>query len=269
VVRPPLDGGTVLLTGASSGIGLELARQLAPRTGKLVLVARRADRLEALKTELAERCPRCTVFAEPCDLAETGSIAAMLDRVAASAGDVDVLINNAGHGHYGPFDRSDWAQTLSMIQVNIVALTLLTHRLVPPMVARGRGGVCNIGSGAGLATMPGSAVYTGTKHFVDGFTETLALELAGTGVAVTQVCPGPIDTEFAEVAGIGDTSRSPMRLLKISAEQCAREAIRGFERGQPLVFPGAAYRLLMTFQMVTPRWLQRIGARPLVEGLRR
>ncbi len=198
--RPPLDG-TILITGASSGIGRELARQLAGRARVLVLVARRQPRLEALRDEITLRHTGLRVYVEPCDLTNLDDLRAMLGRVEERAGPVDVLVNNAGFGDSALFEGADWNKLAPMIDLNVVAVTALTHALVPGMVARGRGGVLNIGSGFGLTVMPGYAAYAATKHYVTGLSEGLRMELAGTGVAVTHACPGPVRTEFESIAG--------------------------------------------------------------------
>ena len=175
--RPPLDGATVLITGASSGIGLELARQLAPRARMLVLVARRAERLEGLKDELSAKHPGLVVRTEPCDLTDPNAVDALSGYLLEDFGAIDVLVNNAGAGIQGLYEKSDWERVHALIRLNVVALALLTRRLVPVMVARHRGGVLNMNSGARVAVMPGMAAYAGTKHFVTGFTETLRAEL--------------------------------------------------------------------------------------------
>jgi short-subunit dehydrogenase len=126
------------------------------------------------------------------------------------------------------------------------------------MVDRGRGGVLNMGSGAGLTVMPAAAAYSASKHFMDGFSEALRADLAGTGVVVTQVCPGPVDSEFDQLAGSADgMTGGPPQFLRISAAQCAREALAGFDRGVPLVFPGRAYRIAMRALPLLPRELSR------------
>ena len=154
--------------------------------------------------------------------------------------------------------RSDWARTRPILRTNIFAVTQLTWALVPGMVKRGRGGVLNIGSGAGLTVMPSAAAYVGSKHFVAGFSEALRADLARTGVTVTQVCPGPVDSEFDQVAGsVGGMAGAPPQFFRISAAQCAREALAGFERGDPLVFPGRAYRFAMRTLPLIPMWLRR------------
>ncbi len=201
--RPPIDGGTVLITGASSGIGLELARKLAPRARALVLVARRAERLEELKSELSARHSSLVVRTEPCDLSDPDAVDALSGRLLEDFGAVDVLVNNAGAGLQGLYEKSDWDRIYGLIRLNVMALALLTRRLIPAMVARRKGGVLNINSGAGVAIMPGMAAYVGAKHFVTGFTETLRAELDGAGVAVSQAPPCPVETGFDEAANIG------------------------------------------------------------------
>jgi short-subunit dehydrogenase len=252
-MRPPLDGGLVLITGASSGIGGELARQLAGRARGLVLVARRQDRLEALRAELLARQPSLLVSVQACDLVDRAATDAMLERVAREVGEVDVLVNNAGYGDYGPFAEADWDRHEGMITLNVTALAYLTRRLLPPMLARGRGGVLNVSSGFGLQFMPSFATYVGTKHFVTGFTESLRLEARRYGVVVSQVCPGPIDTEFHELA---KEKQMPGWLL-MPVDRCVRSTLRAFGRGRALIVPGFMLNALLLLGALTPRPLLR------------
>ncbi len=255
---PPIDGGTVLVTGASSGIGCELARQFAARAATLVLLARRAQRLEELQEDLLGQHPNLRVVILPADLSDEGDVDRVLSEVRDQVGEVDILVNNAGVGDQALFDRTDWPRTRRVLQTNVLAVAQLTGALLPSMVARGRGGVLNIGSGAGLAVMPASAAYCASKHFIDGFSEALRADLAGTGVVVTQVCPGPVDSEFDSVAGSeGGMTGGPPQFLRIGAGQCAREALAGFDHGAALVFPGRAFRVAMTLLALAPRRLQR------------
>ncbi|HEX2713144.1 MAG TPA: SDR family oxidoreductase [Candidatus Acidoferrales bacterium] len=261
--------GTVLITGASAGIGHELALEFGACAETLVLVARRLDRLEKLRAELLERHPGLKVVALAADLSDEHDIETLLGRVAKQAGPVDVLVNNAGLGDSALFDRADWARTRQILRTNILAVTQLSWALVPGMVKRGRGGVLNIGSGAGLAVMPNAVAYVGSKHFVAGFSEALRADLAGTGVTVTQVCPGPVDSEFDQAAGIvGGMAGAPPQFFRISAAQCAREALAGFERGDALVFPGRAYRFAMRALPLIPMWLRRRQAANIAARLR-
>ncbi|MFW6049693.1 MAG: SDR family NAD(P)-dependent oxidoreductase [Myxococcota bacterium] len=267
-MRPPIDGGTLLITGASAGIGRAIARELSARAGRLVLVARREDRLRALAQELQAALPDLPVHVVPCDLTDHAARDAMLERVATEAGPVDVLVNNAGVGQMGMFDASDWAWLERLITLNVTAALHLAHRLLPSMLARGRGGILNVSSGFGLEFMPGFAGYAGAKHFVSAFSESLRLEVRDRGVVVTHLCPGPVETEFIEVMG-NPAGREPPALVRISAERCARIAVRGFDRGRALVVPGVAMKLLLGLGAVSPRFLKRFLYRPIAPTLRR
>lgn len=253
-----LDDATVVVTGASSGIGRELARQLVRRAAVLVLVARRGDRLEQLRDELVAGRPDLRVVVVPGDLSDEQAVDRAVTDIRAQVGAVDVLVNNAGMGDQVLFDQADWSRTRQVLYTNVIGLTQLTAAFVPSMVERGRGGVLNIGSGAGLTVMPVSAAYSASKHFVDGFSEALRADLAGTGVAVTQVCPGPVDSEFDAVAGsAGGMTGGPPQFMRISAATCARQAIAGLERNAALVFPGRIFRVAMALLPLAPRRLLR------------
>jgi len=269
-MRPPVDGGTVLITGASSGIGRELAVQLAQRAGTLVLLARRAARLEELRAELTGRHPQLRVLALAADLSDEREVDRVLSEVREQVGDVDILVNNAGVGDQALFDHAEWRRTRQVLSTNVLAVAKLTSAVVPAMVARGRGGVLNIGSGAGLTVMPSGAAYSASKHFVDGFSEALRADLAGTGVVVTQVCPGPVQSEFDQVAGSqGGIAGGPPQFLRITAARCAADALAGFERGAALVFPGRTYRIAMWLLPWVPRRVQRAQAARAAARLRR
>jgi uncharacterized protein len=263
-----IDDSTVLITGASSGIGRELARLAAVKARRLVLVARRVERLETLRAELIAARPKLEVLLEPCDLSDLAAAGRFLDGLAARAGDVDVLINNAGVGDFGVYDRADWKRTEALLTLNVTSLALLTHRLVAPMVARGRGGVLNISSGYGFAFSPGLASYVGSKHFVTGFTESLRLDLSGTGVVVSQCCPGPVATEFESVATDGGAAVIP-KWLQLSAAECARAAMRGFERGRAMIVPGLLMKFLRVLVALSPRFMQRLVQAPVARRMRR
>ncbi|WP_437654270.1 SDR family NAD(P)-dependent oxidoreductase [Sorangium sp. So ce1182] len=267
-MESPIDSGVVLITGASSGIGRALAHELAGRARALVLVARRKDRLEALRAELAAARPALAVLVFGCDVTDRAAVDAMLGAVADEVGHVDVLVNNAGFGDIGAFDLSEWSRTEQMIALNVTSLAYLAHRLVGPMVSRGRGAIANVSSGFGLTFGPGMASYIGTKHFVTSFTEALRLDLAGTGVRVTQVCPGPVQTEFNETAG-NFTDLEPPALLSISPERCARSLVRAIDRDRALVVPGVVAWLVVYLGVLCPRWLLRLVYRPIARALRR
>ena len=251
-----IDGATILVTGASSGIGMALARLVAPRASALVLVARRSERLDTLKRELVSARSELRVETIPCDLSSREDVERLIAEVTSRRLTVDVLVNNAGVGMMGFFDRADAAKTASMIDLNVTSLTLLTLAFLPAMVERGRGGVLNISSGFGLAVMPLFAAYCGTKHYVTGFTEGLRADLAGTGVVATQVCPGPVATEFTEAMGTPGGARVPA-FLEITAEACARASLRALERDRGMVVPGVVMKAVMLVNALSPRFARR------------
>ncbi len=265
---PPIDGGGILITGASSGIGLALARLLAPSARALVLVARRAERLEELRSELSARNAGVRVIALACDVSDFGAVDRMLERAQAEAGPVDVLVNNAGLGDIGLFERTEWRKVAQLLAVNVASLTYLTHRLLPGMLERRRGGILNVSSGIGLTWLPGAAVYGGSKQYVSAFTESLRAELRGTGVVVSQLCPGPVATEFEQRAG-NPTGMSVPGFLEISAEQCARVAVREFRRGKAIIVPGFWAGVLIAAGRLLPRGIARVIYRGIGGFLRR
>ncbi|MFN3199361.1 MAG: SDR family NAD(P)-dependent oxidoreductase [Bradymonadia bacterium] len=266
--RPPIEGSNVLLTGASSGIGRAMALQLAPMVRGIALVARRRSRLEALEADLLAVNPDLVVTVQPCDLADREAVDAMLAATDKALGNVDVLVNNAGFGDFALLEHADWSKLEQMLNVNVVALTYLTHALMGPMVARGRGGILNISSGFGLTFMPGLSVYVGSKHYVTGFTESLRIELAGTGVAVTQSCPGPVSTEFEAVAG-NPIGRPPPKSVTLTADECARATLKAFARGKPLVVPGHLMSALVSMGRATPRPVMRAALKGVGGLIRR
>lgn len=251
----PLDG-TILITGASSGIGEALARGLAGRAAALILVARRRERLEALAAELGAKHPALKAYPLSCDLQDRCATRLLLETVENECGPVDVLINNAGTANIDLLERQTAKITDLVIGINVTALAFLTQSLLPGMIARGRGGILNVSSGFGLTFMPGFATYAGTKHFVTGFTECLRLETIGTGVTVSQLCPGPVRTELETLAGNPAEQEVPS-IVQISAEQCAREAIRGFARGKAMIVPGFVMRMVLRIAALSPRALHR------------
>ncbi len=245
----------VLITGASSGIGAALARALAPDVAGLVLVARRAAALEALAAELARPGLEITVL--PCDLGDGPAVDALLAALAARPQPVDVLVNNAGLGQAGFFEQSDPAQLQQMLAVNVVALTRLTRALLPGMVQRRRGGVLFVSSGFGLTWMPLYAAYVGTKHFVTAFAEALRAEVAGTGVVITQLNPGPVDTGFEAVAG-NPLGQPVPAAFSLGAEACARAGLRAFAARRAMVVPHPLVGPFIRLGAATPRVVLRL-----------
>jgi uncharacterized protein len=246
---------TALVTGASAGIGLELARALAPKLDSLIVVARRAERLEQLAKELQSRYPSLKVAIESADLSDSEAVQTLVQQLESRHGEVDILVNNAGLGEYELFERSPWSRIQQIVEVNIVAMLCLSHQLLPAMIHRGHGAILNIGSGAGYAAMPNAAVYTASKHFVRAFTESLRAQLVGTGIVVSEAAPGPVESEFDHVAGIVGGVTPGQSILRITAATCAADIVREFDRGSPVIFPGRTYRWLMRAQPLMPRRL--------------
>jgi short-subunit dehydrogenase len=255
-----------LVTGASAGIGLELAGALAPKLDSLILVARRLDRLEKTAAELQARFPALKIMIEAADLSDPKAIQDLLQKLETRSPQVDVLVNNAGLGESELFEKSEWSRINQILQVNIAAMLRLTHHFLPAMVGRGHGAVLNIGSGAGYAVMPNAAVYTASKHFVRAFTESLRAQLTGTGIVISEAAPGPVESEFDQVAGIEGGAIPGQGVLRISAQECAADIVREFEKGSPVIFPGRNYRWLMKVQPLLPR---RLMAKQLAQAARK
>jgi short-subunit dehydrogenase len=251
---------TALVTGASSGIGLELARLFAADKSNLVLVARSRDKLESLAEEL-RREHGVKVLVLPADLADPAAPQAISDQLAEQGIAVDVLVNNAGFGAVGRVASLSLERQLDMVQVNVVALTRLTRLFLPAMINRGRGGILNVGSTAGFQPGPYMAVYYATKAFVLFFTEALAEELIGTGVVATCFAPGPTATQFGANSGMEHTIF--FKLGMMDAKTVARTGSRGFRRGRVLVIPG----LMNKLGALSVRFAPRIAVRKLVKLL--
>ena len=257
-----LQGCHALITGASAGIGEEFARQLARPAASLILVARRIDRLEALRDELTRQNPDLLVFIRQVDLSREGEIDALCEWMAHENVAIDLLINNAGLGDYGPFSTSNATRLMEMIHVNMSALTLLTRSVLPQMIARKRGGILNVSSSAGYLPIPKTAVYAASKAYVTSFSEALRMELRGSGVSVTALCPGPVHTEFGEVAQRkGGRRKAGPEIAHISVEHVVRAALAGLERDRAIVVPGFLMKLGMTLIRLTPMPILRRVAR--------
>jgi hypothetical protein len=244
--------GSVLVTGASSGIGEELAREFARRGRRVVLVARRADKLEALATSLGSAAD---VLAA--DLSSAQDRAALPGRVAELGLVVDVLVNNAGLSTSGPVATSDPAAELNLVEVDVAAVADLCSRFVPGMVARGTGAVLNVASVGGFGPLPGQAAYGAAKAFVLSYTQALGQELRGTGVVAATLCPGPVKTGFGEAAGISDADAeaSLPKAMWVSAADVARAAVDGLASGKSVIIPGAFNRVGAAAYKILPRRL--------------
>ena len=251
---PPSPDSAALVTGASSGIGADLARALARRGHGVVLVARRAELLEALAAELGEEHGvRAETLA--CDLSDPTARAAMLDRLGELGLTVEVLVNNAGFGSGGLFQELDQERELQMVRLNVEAVVDLCGRFVPELVRAGRGAVLNVASTASFQPLPRQATYGASKAFVATFTDALYADLRGTGVTATCLCPGPVETEFPDTAGIQDAADGLHSIFWTQSDYVAEEGVKGLERGKRLVIPGALNRVTALGGQHAPRGL--------------
>jgi hypothetical protein len=240
----PKENTTAIVTGASSGIGAEMARELARRGHGLTLVARRKDRLLALATELAQAY---TVRAEviAADLTDADSRGEFPAQLASLDLTPDILVNNAGFTTMGHVSNADRAAELALVRTNVEAVVDLCALFVPGMVTRHRGAVLNTASTAAFQPLPGQASYGASKAFVLSYGRALAAELRGRGVTVTTLCPGPVETGFAEAAGMTDEEAAETlpKVMWIPAGDVARAGIEGLAAGRTVVIPGAANRV--------------------------
>jgi short-subunit dehydrogenase len=247
---------TVLITGASSGIGLELARCFAADRSRLILVARSTDALEVLAAEL-RRAHGIEVLVIGADLARPESPREIFETLQAGGIVVDVLVNNAGFGLHGRFAELPLVRQLEIIQVNVATLVALTGLFLPGLIARRTGGILNVGSVAGFIPGPNMAVYYATKAFVQSFSEALHEELRGTGVSVTNLCPGPTETNFSRVARAFQTRE--LQGPKMTAAAVASSGHRAFRRRRLVDLPGLPNRCLVYLTRWLPRALIRRG----------
>jgi short-subunit dehydrogenase len=236
-----LDGCNALITGASAGIGREFALQLAGRARSMILVARRDERLIELADQLHREHPTLLVHIRKVDLGDLGQLQAFLERLDREKLEVDLLINNAGLGDSGPFAESDPDRNREMT-------------------------IVNVSSSAGFLPIPGSAVYAATKAYVTSFSEALRAELRGTGVSVCALCPGPVVTEFQQVAKReGMKPDIGPKFIVVTVEQVVRDALAALEADRPLIIPGFAMKLLMLLARLMPmpvlRWVARMSPR--------
>jgi short-subunit dehydrogenase len=245
---------TVLITGASSGIGLELAKCFAADKSNLILVARSTEALEKLAGELRGQFG-VQVEVLTADLSLPATARRIFSELQSRGVAVDVLVNNAGFGLHGEFLRLPVPRQLEIIHVNITALTELTALFLPAMIARRRGGILNVGSVAGFLPGPNMAVYYASKAFVLSFTEALAEETTGSGVTFSVLCPGPTESNFGKVARGGKARRAPR--AKMSAQTVAQIGHQKFRAGKLIVIPGLTNRLLAFSPRLAPRALGR------------
>jgi short-subunit dehydrogenase len=234
-----------LITGASAGLGVEFARQLSKRGMRLVLAARRKDRLDELAGELGN------ARAVAIDLSEAGSVARLVAEIGAAGEQVEVLVNNAGFGLKGPLAKLDAARLREMIDLNVGALTDLCRAIAPGMIERGSGGILNVASTAAFQPGPNMAVYFATKAYVLSFTEALHEELKPHGIRVSALCPGPTRTEFGAVAGFGE--KGSFDRFAADAASVVRAGLAGMDHNRAVVVPG----FLNKFGAASTRFIPR------------
>jgi uncharacterized protein len=242
-----------MITGANSGIGLELARQAAADGQNVILVAQDVPRLEATADELRRNV---TVHTIAQDLSQPEAAQRVYDQVQALGAEVDCLINNAGFGDYGSFAKCDLAKQERMIAVNITALTALTRLLLPAMLERGRGHILNVASVTGFLPGPLMSVYFASKHYVLAFSEALIEELRGSGVKATALCPPPVSGSFSHTAQIAPVNY--MATTRTTPAEVAGYGYRMMKRGKPIAVYSLQYKFLTAFLVrITPRFALR------------
>ncbi len=245
---------TVLITGASSGIGWELAKLFAGDKSDLVLVARREDRLNELAGMLKSEFG-VDVFILPMDLSKKPAPKQIFSRLRKEKIEIDVLVNNAGFGARGSVAGLDTDLQVDMVQVNLAALTHLTRLFLPGMIERGRGGVLNVGSLAGFQPGPNLAVYYATKAYVLSFTEALSEEITNPYIKITCLAPGPVRTEFGSKSELDDSLLFKLSLMDV--EPVAKAGYEGFRHGKVIVIPGIKQKVTPFILRLMPRFLVR------------
>jgi hypothetical protein len=255
-IPTPRPGRAALITGASSGLGLEFARQLCARGHDAILVARRADRLESLAAELRQRYDR-RVEVLPCDLADATARSRMLVDLAALDLELDILVLCAGFGLGGPFLHQDPDRITAMVRTNVEAVMVLSRALIPPMAERRSGAVLLVSSMAGNQPMPNFGAYAATKAAITSLAEALHCELAAHRIGVTALCPGGVRTEFSSVGGVEHVEKRTPGVVMIGAEACVRAGLEGLDRGKRVVMPRVGVRAMAWFGSHAPRalWL--------------
>jgi len=254
-----LRGCTAVVTGASSGLGAEFARQLAPCAGTIILVARRIDRLESLRVEMERTGTAARVLTYQLDVADEAQTEDFIRWLAENHPQTNLLINNAGLGDHGTFETSEWPRVRAMLQVNIMALTRLSHAMLPLFLRQpGHAAILNVSSIASFIPIPDLAVYAATKAYVTSFSEALRAELRGSGVSVTALCPGPVNTEFGEIANRGGRTSMPApEMFKVSPQEVVRAGLSAVERDRARVVPGLFVAFVIMLAAATPMFVLR------------
>jgi short-subunit dehydrogenase len=251
---PPTTGNAVVITGASAGIGTELARGLARRDYAVVLVARRVERLRELAEEL-RRAHGVDVQVEPCDLIDADERRALVARLTRAGRAVAGVCNNAGFGTVSTLLQADLEREQDVVRLNVEAVHHLTGAFLPAMVEQGAGAILNVASTAAFQPLPGFATYAASKAFVQSFSEAVHAELGGTGVSVTSLCPGFTHTEFGENANAGAEEAALPEFLFSEAADVARAGIEAMIAGRRSAIPGSMNRASMIGGRLAPRSL--------------
>ena len=252
---------TALITGASSGIGLELAKIFARNGHDVILVARSEDKLHALQSEISGYGVKATVFSH--DLTDTKAPQVLFDQIQQSGMTVDVLVNNAGYGDYGEFAKAEWQKLEGMILLNVLAVTHLTKLFLPEMIQRGSGKILNVSSTAAFQPGPMMAVYFATKAFILSFSEAIAAETEDQGINVTILCPGPTQSDFIDTANMkqaalaneSSTDKLP------TAASVAQYGYDALQSGEVVAVHGIANKLMTLSTRFAPRAVIRKGVK--------
>ena len=249
---------TALITGASSGIGLELARIHASKQGTCIIVARSEEKLMELKKEI-ESTYNTAVIVYSCDLSKEEQVESLINMIHKEGHQVDYLINNAGFGDYGLFHETEWSKEKMMIDLNVKTLTHLTKAFLPGMVERGSGKIMNVASTAAFQPGPYMAVYFATKNYVLSFSEGIARELKGTGVTVTALCPGPTESNFQKNAEMED-SKMVKSMKMPSSRQVAEYGYKAMLKGKTVAIEGFLNYIMANSPRLMPRnWVTKVA----------